>query len=115
MRSITSYNYYKNKIIINEHEHVSAPAKINVCLVIDGLIILLLDADELKSDANVYCYSLQGVLQWIIQDPHVIHGRNYYTSIYVLSDLYLYAYNINGVETKLDYSNGEILGTELIK
>jgi len=115
MKSIGAYNYSKNKIIINGHEHVSAPAKIIQCLVIDQSIILLLDADELGSDANVYCYDIRGIVQWIVPKPDLVHERNYYTSIYVLSDLYLYAYNISGIEVKLDYNNGQILSTELIK
>lgn len=115
MNSIGAYNYSKNKVIINGHEHVSAPAKIGQCLVIDEFIILLLDADELRSGANVYCYDIRGMVQWILPQQDNVHERNYYTSIYVLSDLYLYAYNISGIEVKLDFTNGQVLGTEFIK
>ncbi|MGZ3763805.1 MAG: hypothetical protein ACXVB0_05385 [Mucilaginibacter sp.] len=115
MNSIGAYNYSKNKVIINGHENVSAPAKISQCLVLDEFIILLLDADELGSDANVYCYDIRGIARWVIPQPDLVHERNYYTSIYVRSDLYLYAYNISGIEVKLDYNNGQILRTALIK
>ncbi len=115
MNSIGAYNYSENNIIINGNEHVSAPAKIEQCLVIDDFIILLLDVYELKSGANVYCYDITGKLQWIIPQLDFLQKESYYTSIYVRSDLSLYAYNIVGVEVKLDYRNGNILSSELIK
>ena len=115
MKTITTFNYIGNKIIVNGHENVLAPVNIIGCLVLDEYIILLLDADESKSDANIYCYNISGIVQWTVPKPADLHGRNYYTSIYVLSDLYLYAYNINGIEVKLDYTNGHVLDSELIK
>lgn len=114
MKTITTYNHIGGKIIINGREHVSAPATIILCLVIDVFIILLLDPDELKADANIYCYDIQGNLLWIVK-PFVWNDRSYFTSIYVMNDLNFYAYSIIGVEAKIDYKTGEILSSELIK
>jgi len=115
MNSIGAYHYDKNKIIINGHEHVLAPAAIDQCLVIDGFIVLLLNTEELKSRSNIYCYDISGSLKWVIEPLNNIKEWDYYTSIYILNDLCLYAYNIRGIEVKLDYINGQILSEELIK
>lgn len=114
MESITTYNHIGRSVIINAHENVLAPAKIILCLVIDEFIILLLDHNDLKTDANIYCYDIQGKLEWIVKSP-ILYDRNYFTSIYVLKDLNFYAYCVNGIETKIDFKTGEILSTELIK
>jgi hypothetical protein len=114
MESITTYNYVGNKVLINGHENASAPATILGCLVIDGLIVLLLDPDKLNSNSNIYCYNVTGKLEWIIESFDECNHQ-YFTSIYVLKDLKLYAYNINGVEAKIDFQTGKILSTELIK
>ncbi|RDC58436.1 hypothetical protein DU508_00055 [Pedobacter chinensis] len=115
MKSISTLYYNQNKVIINGYDNIIAPAKIIQCLVIDDrFIILLLDEKGMFSKTNVHCYNIDGLLQWAIGELDFVNAR-YYTSIYVLSDLFLYAYNICGVEVKLNYQTGEVLRTEHIK
>lgn len=115
MNSISTLYYNQNKIIINGYDTIVASGKITQCLVIDDkFIILLLDGEEMSSKANVYCYNIDGSLQWVIQELDFESAREY-TSIYVRSDLFLYVYNICGVEVRLNYQTGEVLHTEFIK
>jgi hypothetical protein len=59
--------------------------------------------------------TLMELYNGLYPQPDKLHGRSYYISIYVLNDLCLYANNISGIEAKLDYTNGQVLSTELIK
>jgi hypothetical protein len=114
VKSISTFNHIDSKVIINGHENVSAPATITSCLVLDEFIILLLEPTELNANTNIYCYDIEGKLEWIVE-PIIWHERNYYTSIYVLKDLHFYGYCVNGIEAKIDFKTGKILSTELIK
>jgi len=115
MKSISTLYYNQNKVIINGYDKIVAPAKITQCLLIDSeFIILLLDTEKISSNTNVCCYDSDGVLQWVIQELD-FEKAGEYTSIYVRNDLFLYAYNICGVEVMLNYQTGEVLHTELIK
>jgi len=114
MEKITTLNYSDNKIIINGHENVVAPANIVNCLALDDFIILLLDHEALNNDDNIYCYDVQGKLEWIVESFNW-NDSHYFTSIYVLKDLNFYGYSINGIEAKIDFKTGKILSTELVK
>jgi hypothetical protein len=107
--------HYSNKeLFIDGCLFLTAKAKIECCLLDDDLVILLLDGEGFGNDRNIFCYNLNKILKWQIEDPVRLHERNYYTSIYFNGDI-LQAYNKNGLEVTINKRSGEILDKELIK
>ena len=114
--SINGNNYVEgNKYFDKDKVLFTTKAKIQSHLVLTNSIIVLVNADELSSDRNIFGYDAGGFLKWQIPAPDVLHSQYYYTSIYLSPSKELQAYSKNGVEVTIDVETGEIIHKELIK
>lgn len=89
---------------------ITFPFKISQAIEKDECIIIRLEPDVGKVlNQNVYCITLDdGTLKWKIEEsPHGTQTDKPYTRIF-LSGNSLIAGNWNGIDYKVDFSNGKV-------
>jgi hypothetical protein len=104
-----------NKLLKKNNVIIEVTTSIISFMLFKNKIILHIEPKDELCDRNIFCYNLNGKLEWIVQSTPRIHDKNYFMKIYSNTDNELMAYSLNGIEVTIDLNTGIIIKQELIK